>query len=234
MSEVLHRAQVSVLHDLRYKSVARFNELKHSTSLESDSFKFHLRKLVSSGYIQKTAEGGYMLTAKGKEFSNVLNEQKRSLKKQPKLSVMLLVTRQRKGQKEYLVYKRAMHPFWGYWTAMSEAVLWGESFGAAASRRLKRQSGYEADFSFNSLVRAKNLTDSTDEPAEDVVFVVMEANNLHGEPHADYTGGVPAWLTLPELIKQERFFSSLPAIITNAETARQTLEIDTLYTDEDF
>src|SRR5690348_7615891 len=123
----LHKTQASILHSLRYAESERFNALMHPTDQTSDIFKFHLRKLVKLGYVTKLESGKYQLTVKGKEYANVLDEQKRLPKKQPKLAVMLIVTREVNDETQYLLYKRKVNPFYGYWAAMSDAVLWGET-----------------------------------------------------------------------------------------------------------
>jgi len=230
----LHKTQASILHSLRYAESERFNSLMHPTGQTSDTFKFHLRKLVKLGYVTKLDNGKYQLTVSGKEYANVLDEQIRLPKKQPKLAVMLLVTRQLNNETQYLLYKRKVNPFYGYWTAMSDAVLWGETFEDAALKRLKKHAGYEADFSINSMVRMRNSIDIASKPAEDILFAVMESSNLRGEPHSQYAGGVPEWLTISELLKQQNYFPSLLMIIKNAESKQKTLEIDAVYSKDDF
>ena len=49
----LHKTQASILHSLRYAESERFNSLMHPTDQTSDTFKFHLRKLVKLGYVAK-------------------------------------------------------------------------------------------------------------------------------------------------------------------------------------
>lgn len=230
----LHKTQASILHSLRYAEAERFNSLMHPTDQTSDTFKFHLRKLVKLGYVAKLDDGKYQLTVSGKEYANVLDEQKRLPKKQPKLAVMLLVKKQVNNETQYLLYRRKVNPFYGYWTAMSDAVLWGETFETAALKRLKKHAGYEADFTINSMVRVRNTIDTGSKPAEDILFAVMESSNLRGEPHSEYAGGVPEWLTLSELLEQKNYFPSLITIIENAQKKRKTLEIDATYSEDAF
>lgn len=225
---------MSILHSLRYAEAERFSSLMRPTGQTSDTFKFHLRKLMSLGYVTKLDNGAYRLTAIGKEYANVLDEQKRTPKKQPKLAVMLLVTRQVDNETEYLLYKRKVNPFFGYWTAMTDAILWGETFEAAALKRLKKHAGYEANFHINSMVRIRNTIDNASEPAEDILFAVMESSNLRGEPHSEYAGGVPEWLTISALLKRQHYFPSILTILKNAHGERKTLEIDATYSKEVF
>jgi len=230
----IHRTQMSILHELRYATSKRFSELLEPTEHTSDTFKFHLRKLVKLGYVEKTTDGMYRLTPSGKEYANVLDEKRRAPKKQPKLAIMLLVSQLVGGEKQYLLYRRKVNPFYGYWAAMSDAVLWGEAFEEAALKRLQKHAGYEADFAVNSIVRTRNFTSEGDLPVEDIVFVIMEASNLHGEPHGKYAGGVPEWLSLSQLLKQDKYFSSLPAILESTVGQQQVVEIDATYPIGDF
>src|SRR5688500_20328938 len=84
----LHRTQVSILHSLRYAESERFNALMHPTNHTSDTFKFHLRKLMKLGYIDKLENGKYQLTPQGKEYANSLNEQERGIEKKTKASIL--------------------------------------------------------------------------------------------------------------------------------------------------
>ena len=44
-----------------------------AAAMESDSFKFHIRKLVKIGYIIKAEDGLYELTAEGKALASRLD-----------------------------------------------------------------------------------------------------------------------------------------------------------------
>lgn len=230
----LHKTQMSILHSLRYAVSERFSVLMQPTNHTSDTFKFHLQKLVRLGYVTRLENGEYQLTPQGKEYANALDEQKRTPKKQPKVAVMLIVTRMVGNEKQYLLYRRKVNPFYGYWTAMSDAVLWGETFEEAALKRLKKHSGYIADFKVNSLARIRNFAHEDNLPSEDIIFAIMEAANLRGEPHNKYAGGVPEWFSLEELLQQDKYFPSLPTIIRSMGSKKQLMEIDSYYPLGDF
>ena len=55
--ETLHHAQSAILSTLQYATRARYSELRRAAGMESDSFKFHIRKLVHNGSIFKADDG---------------------------------------------------------------------------------------------------------------------------------------------------------------------------------
>ncbi len=211
----LHRTQVSILHSLRYTESERFNALMHPTKHTSDTFKFHLRKLVKSGYVTKLENGQYQLTPVGKEYANSLNEQRRSVEKQPKVSILMVIAKVNEvGERLYLVQKRSRNPFYGYWSEVHGRAEWGESFEATAKRQLKRQAGLDADFSIRGFRRVRDFA-TNEILLEDKLFVILVAKNVSGELTNDYDGGNNAWLTFDELCKQDKVFKSTIENIQN-------------------
>ncbi|OYW42451.1 hypothetical protein B7Z28_01510 [Candidatus Saccharibacteria bacterium 32-45-3] len=63
-----HSTQVSILRHLLFTTEANFAELQKDSDLTSDHFTFHIKKLVESGYVEKTP-GGYKLSVLGKEYA---------------------------------------------------------------------------------------------------------------------------------------------------------------------
>ena len=64
-----HDAQANILRHLLFLPKASFADLQKATSLSSDHFAFHIKKLVEEGYVEKR-EKHYRLTHKGKEYAN--------------------------------------------------------------------------------------------------------------------------------------------------------------------
>ena len=86
----VHSAQIAILRHLLFVPTAGFAELQKSTSLTSDHFNFHIRKLVDSDMITKT-DDRYKLTPRGKEYANRMDTDENEIEKQPKVSVALIV-----------------------------------------------------------------------------------------------------------------------------------------------
>jgi ADP-ribose pyrophosphatase YjhB (NUDIX family)/predicted transcriptional regulator len=210
----LHRTQVSILHSLRYAESERFNALMHPTNLTSDTFKFHLRKLVKLGYVAKLEDGKYQLTALGKEYANGLNEQQRTTEKQPKVSILMVIAKTNDDDETvYLLQKRSRNPFYGYWSEVHGRAEWEESFEATAKRQLKRQAGLDAEFAVHSFRRVRDYDADSEGLLEDKLFIILEASKVSGELANDYSGGTNEWLTLEELRKQDKVFASTVNII---------------------
>lgn len=226
---------MSILHALRYAETERFSDLMRPTGQTSDTFKFHLRKLVSLGYVAKADDGSYQLTARGKEYANNLNEQQRMAEKQPKVSVLVVVANtDSDGQVRYLLQKRARKPFYGYWCEIHGRVQWGESFEATAKRQLKRQAGLDAEFKVVAFRRVRDLGAENEQLLEDKLFVIMRAVNMSGSLTNDYAGGTNAWLTIDELRTQMKVFASTLAIIKESELSHFYTAQDLYYSLEDY
>ena len=127
----MHKAQFAILYTLRHCTSARYSQLLRATDLESDTFKFHLRKLIKPGYVHKDASGHYSLTASGKEFANRLDKTQRILQEQPKISLLLVAKRENMtGEAEYLCQQRKRNPYYDFWGCISGPAVRAESFEA--------------------------------------------------------------------------------------------------------
>jgi ADP-ribose pyrophosphatase YjhB (NUDIX family) len=210
----LHKVEISILYTLRHTDSARFTDLMRPTGLESDTFKFHLRKVIDLGYVEKQPASDYHLTASGKEFANNLDDTKRTVQKQPKLSVLIVATKQREnGDKLFLAQKRLRRPFLGFWGCLSGPVQWGEEAEETAERELKKQTGLAGSFTVRSFFRKRDYRTDSGELLEDKLFFVIEVTNITGDLSNEWNGGFNQWMTADEFSKQEnRFESSLDAI----------------------
>src|SRR4051812_36888018 len=102
----LHAFQISILRTLRHTRSARYTDLRIPTNLESDAFKFHLRRLVILQYVHKLDSGQYELTPKGKELANNLSKLLPHIQKQPKLSVAIIAVKYVNQIPTYLFQQR--------------------------------------------------------------------------------------------------------------------------------
>ena len=111
LEEKVHNAQIKILRELLFLPAAHFAALQRATGLDSDHVKFHIKRLVALGYVTKTADG-YMLSIKGKEYANKLDTDAGVIERQPKVAVLLVIERQRHGEKQYLLQQRLKHPYY--------------------------------------------------------------------------------------------------------------------------
>lgn len=64
---MLHHIQKSVLNTLASHEALRYGALK-PRELDGNVFGYHLKQVMSGGYVEKTSTGDYRLTAKGRDY----------------------------------------------------------------------------------------------------------------------------------------------------------------------
>ena len=234
LDDTIHPAQIQILYVLRHVTTARFSELMHPTGLQSDVFKFHLRKLVQLGYIEKLPDGRYCLSPKGKEFANNLDSSERKVQKQPKLSVMLVVSQlSATGEPVYLLHRRKRHPYFGFWGHMSGPIQWGETPEATAARELQKQTGLSADFTIEAFYRQRDYnSEATPTLFEDKLFVILRAQIIQGTLTNTWNGGTSEWMTLADIERQDKVFTSTSEVATLA--AGRYISRDMYYESEHY
>ncbi len=84
----IHDAQTKILRELLFLPEVNFAALQKTTGMESDHAKFHIKRLVELGYIEKHRTK-YRLSIKGKEYANKLDTEAGVIERQPKVAVML-------------------------------------------------------------------------------------------------------------------------------------------------
>ncbi len=231
----LHKAQILVFRTLRRNPTARFSELLRATNLDSDIFKFHLRKLIAHEYITKTASGEYILTPAGKEYANNLDEAKRLAQKQPKHSMILFASQIiDNGEKVFLFQSRLRNPYWGYWGLLSGPIEWGVPSEQTAAQEFKKQTGLEATFSICSLYRQLDYRADNQGLLEDKLFQVLKADTLTGELSNSWTGGHNEWMTLKQLKSTGKYFPETERVITMAHEQTPFSLVKVTYDPQDY
>ncbi len=201
----LHKTQVVILNTLRHATRARYSELLKPTGLEGDVFKYHLNRLLRLGYVIKSDDGLYEMTAEGKEFTNRLDMKTGKEIAQPKASMLLVLRCQVDDETYYLAHRRTREPFREFWGIASAPVLRGLPIAQAAAHECKKQTGIDADFRVVALQRVID-TQPNGTVLEDKMFSVMCADvSERITPHYWY-GGESIWLTRDELMSKARLF----------------------------
>ena len=226
---MVHSVEVLIFRALRRGEILRFADLMRPTGLTSDSFKFYLRRLVACGWVRKLPEGGYQLTPSGKELANNLDDSTRTLQKQPKLSVLIVVERTAPdGGVDYLFQQRRRQPYYGRWGLLSGPVGWGESFEQAATRELHKQTGLSAQCGVRSFARLLDRLPNG-ELLEDKMFAVVVATDIIGELSHDWTGGQNDWLSLSALEAQPDYFPLTRAMLELVRSGRSYAAFEPQY-----
>lgn len=228
----IHRAQISVLRSLRKSKSARYTDLIIPTGLESDVFKFHLRKLITMGFIKKNKEQFYSLTKLGKEFANNLDDEKRTIQKQPKLSLLFLV--ESNDKKHFLFQQRKRQPYYDYWGLLSGPVQWGEDFIDTAQQEFEKQTGLTAEYEICTFIRQRDYLKDPVELLEDKLFIVVKAFNVGGSIQNTWKGGYNKWMSLDELELVENYFSATRESIRLAQGNEKFSNFSISYDTSDY
>ena len=191
----VHEAQTSILRELLFKPDAGYTDLRKKTNLESDHFKFHIRRLLETGYITKTGSGRYCLTPKGKEYANKIDTDHGVIERQPKSAVIIVL---QNGRGEVLVQERQKHPYFGFWGYPSGKIRWGETIMQTGARELMEESGLTADLTHKGVYHEHVVTAEDGDLLEDKIFHVIGGRKPSGVMKDAFEGGRNVWMD-PEL-----------------------------------
>ncbi len=195
----LHEFQLVIIKNLSLKPEARFNDLLIE-GLKSEHMNYHLQKLIDLCLVEKAATK-YRLTDRGKDYSNLLDDNIEIVEKQPKSSVLLHVVQKRPGTKEleHLVCRRLRQPYFGKVGKLTGKVRFGETLRQAAERELYEETGLKAKSVNLEEIYHKVRRRQDGTTAQDVIFYIFFINEVYGTfinktPHQENF-----WLTSREL-----------------------------------
>ena len=183
---------------------ARFADLQKITNLESDYVKFHIARLVELGYVSKTNEGAYALTAIGKEYANKLDTDQNVIERQPKSAVILVI----EDNGKLLLQERLKHPYFGFWGFPGGKIRWGETIMQAAARELAEETGLVAQLEYRGVYHELTKSKETGEVLEDKIFQIIYGKNPSGDFITQFDGGRNKWLSLDEVRLKEKVYKS--------------------------
>lgn len=203
----IHEAQTKILRELLFLPATNFADLQRVSGLESDHVKFHIKRLVELGYVEKVG-AKYKLSIKGKEYANKLDTDAGVIERQPKVAVMLIIEREVDGEKQYIFQERTKHPYYGYWGPPTGKIRWGESIYKTATRELKEETGLDGEFEYRGLNHERVQHERTGEIVEDKMFHLMFTNKVSGELIEQFDGGRNAWRTLKQMAREPKKYKS--------------------------
>jgi len=226
----IHDAQTSILRELLFRMSAGYSELQKPTGLSSDHFNFHISRLVDIGYVEKMARGKYRLTPSGKEYSNKLDTDERTIERQPKCAVILGI---QKGDK-WLFQERLKHPYYGFWGFPSGKIRWGETILQTAARELMEETGLCADCEYKGVYHEQVDQAESGESLEDKIFHIIHCTNITGKLHSVFEGGRNSWMSPEEAKKKPKIFDSFDYEFDIITSKTNFIERRTTYTKEVF
>lgn len=133
----LHHIQVNIIRRLSANSPLKFSEL-HDTTLPNNIFAYHLKQLVSRGYVKRNEQGHYEPTRKALKTLSYSDTTMNRRAKSPLLLTMLYI---QDSEGKILLTCRKMQPFPGYYGLPSGVVHADERIEDAARRELAEKTG---------------------------------------------------------------------------------------------
>ncbi len=195
---MLSHVQNLILAQILKGNGLRYSEVKPK-DIDNDLFNYHLKFLLDKKYIKKENDL-YYLTDTGKKYSLHLNSEGR-LQEYFKISVVPILLRKDKDKVEILLQKRLRHPFYGdILFGVSGKVHPGEKIEDAAKRKLKEETGLDADFKFWGVHR-KMRYDSRHHLIEDTLYHVCYSFEHSGELQTSNDHGVHFWYDLDKALE---------------------------------
>lgn len=231
----IHDAQTSILRELLFVPHSGFAELQKPTGLASDHFNFHIGKLVYLGLVEKVERGKYRLTTKGKEYANKLDTDTKTIERQPKVAVLLVIERMSGGERQLLFQERRKTPYYGYVGFPTGKIRWGETIVYASARELLEETGLISKHKILGLYHEHTFLEDEPEAVEDKMFFAIHCTDIEGELIAEFEGGRNVWMTVAEARKLEKKYTSFETEIAMIEgTLGSFVEEVHHYTKEQF
>lgn len=198
----IHDYQKELIKKLTTKPGMRFNQLIIE-GLESEHMNYHLKQLVSLGFIAKIG-AKYDLTDTGKDYSNLIDSETELIEKQPKVSIVIRgVRKNKKGEIEHLLTKRLRQPYFGKIGRITGKVRFGETLAETAARELYEESGLKAKSLTLEEIYRKMRKREEGGWVQDVLFYIFFAKGFSGT----FIGKTPFqenfWITKREFYKKK-------------------------------
>lgn len=195
----LHPVQTGILKVLLFREYARFSDL-NAEKIPSDHFNFHVKKLLDENLIEKTDDGLYKLTVKGKEFANRFDADSATMaiERQAKLGALVICSKTENGVPKYLIQQRLKQPYYGYYGFITGKIKWGETIEETAQRELAEESGLSGTPKL-AYIRHKMDYAQTGDLLEDKFFFAQIVRDPTGVTKQEFDGGRNLWLTKQEI-----------------------------------
>lgn len=195
----LHEIQLAILKKLLFAERLRFSEMKPDAEMENNQFTWHLDQIVEAGYVRKDGIG-YRLTDRGKEYANQMDTEQKKIMRQAKLGVMICCVRGEEKDKEYLIYTRLKHPFFGCQGFPTGKIGYGEQVMETAKRELEEETGLIGEPTLITIRHYRVFRKQTGELVEDKFLFLCAFSNPRGALQPSDEGEY-AWVKESEFAK---------------------------------
>lgn len=138
-----HHVQRGIVYRLALEDNLRFSDLKPDT-VENKLFTYHLKKVVAAGYVSKSDDGLYHLTAEGRRLGIRVLSSPQTLTDRAH-SVLFLVIR-RRSDNAWLLYKRKTQPLIGRVGFMHVTPSADQPVSETAASLCKERTGLDCEF----------------------------------------------------------------------------------------
>lgn len=213
----IHSIQAAILRQLFRKDDLRFAEL-NADSIPSDQFSYHLRQLLKLGFIEKTAEGRYRLSGRGKSRGQLLYPNKDGFIEQGFLAVRVVLTKIEGGKTYFLMQDRELTPYKNKYSTPGDKIFYGEDVQAAAIRAMQTQTGLDCDVELHGVRHIKDEYEGV--CMQDKYFFIFSATNPRGKLLARGRTGKNLWLTYDEVESSGRSIHGGLEILRIAQEGR--------------
>lgn len=209
MLQNLSPIQNHILSKLKNAKSLRYSELQPE-KVPNDLFNYHLQYLVKKELITKSDEG-YSLSNKGIKHVADPYPSNDAITSLFKINVITIVSRVVNGKIEILNQIRKSNPSYGKVGVMGGVVLKGELIEIAATRKLKQETGLDAELKLVGSER--RIMYKGGELFSDLMFPITYTDTYSGNLIADSEFGHNMWVPIDRAIKNESAeFDSIKSI----------------------
>lgn len=201
--------QNHILSKLKNAKVLRYSDL-HPVKVPNDLFNYHLQHLVKKELVLRSGEG-YSLSEKGVRHVADPYTNNDAITSLFKINVITIVSRVIDGKIEILNQVRKSNPSYGKIGVMGGVVLKGEMIEAAATRKLKQETGLDAEFRLVGCER--RVMYKSGELFSDVMFPIAYSESATGDlvEYSDFGDNV--WVSIEDaIINESAEFDSIRSI----------------------